>query len=144
MSELSASCFVPKSNREEYQIARVNKLTVVKLIVQDDAQKRAMDFQSTVVVDEAKFQELVHEEAANVSWLDARNHWLLFAKAAAPSHSPLQEHLSNSSSSPPFESSAEVAPDRSDAIRAIISPALLRSSIFPTSDGSVYGSGCTR
>ena len=74
MSELSASCFVPKSNREEYQTARVNKLTVVKLIVQDDAQKRAMDFQSTVVVDEAKFQELVHEEAANVSWLDARNH----------------------------------------------------------------------
>ena len=58
-------------------------------------------------------------------------------KAAAPSHSPLQENLSNVPSSPLLQRSAEVAPDGLDAIRAIISPALLRTSIsIPTSDGS--------
>jgi hypothetical protein len=35
----------------------------VYLIVQGDAQKRTVDLQPTVVVDEAKLPELVHEEA---------------------------------------------------------------------------------
>ena len=58
------------------------------LVVQDHAQKRTVDFQPIVVVDETKLPELVHEEAhsgpcrsdhfSQCFLADLRNHWLLF------------------------------------------------------------------
>ena len=38
-------------------------LSDVRLIVQHDAQQRAVDFHGTVVLDEAQFPKLVHEMA---------------------------------------------------------------------------------
>jgi len=35
----------------------------LRLIVQDDVQQRAMDFDMTIVIDESKFSKSVHEEA---------------------------------------------------------------------------------
>jgi hypothetical protein len=51
------------------------------------------------------------------------------AKSVAPSNSPLREHPSHFPSAPFFQRSAEAAPDRSDAIRAIIAPAFLTTRI---------------
>src|SRR5215472_12385383 len=66
-------------------------------------------------------------------------------EATGPLNSRLREDLSNLPSSRHFESPVEIASARSDAIRATIAPAFLKTSIsILTSDGCVNGSGCTR
>src|SRR4029077_15090155 len=48
--------------RDKTSLRFVVRLEVLRLVVQDDVQQRAVDFDTAVVFDEAQFAELVHEE----------------------------------------------------------------------------------
>ena len=97
------------------------------LVAQDHAQKRTVDFQPIVVVDEAELPELVHEEAHSgpcrsdhfsQSFLaDLRNHWLRFPVLAAIGRQQEKARQPKNASN-----GSHVIADRMIAVRAEAAP----------------------